>query len=326
MLPDLGEITSDESYAVRRNELAFWEPWARHGLKSLGLPQPAVFRSPGKSTNPVLIGDNGLVVKLYSEYWYGPSSLGSESEAYEVLSGQGLPVPELLGRGELLPGATGWTWPFLVLSTVTGRPWWEVTEGAGRATGLALARQVGELLGRLRHVPLTGPRILSPTSPVFGDLLRERRAATVSDHRTWGHLPPHLVDAIDDFLPDVADLIGGVTPELVHGDLHGAHLFADPERGEVTGLIDFNDMYAGDFRYGLVQLHLSTFGADRGLLAAALDAAGWPVSGTFPEEMLAYSFLHDFEVFEGPLPDLTGIANLTELAHVLWDVSEPGAG
>ncbi|GAA3591910.1 hypothetical protein GCM10022419_088440 [Nonomuraea rosea] len=33
MLPDLGGITSDESYAVLRNDPAFWEPWARRAAR-----------------------------------------------------------------------------------------------------------------------------------------------------------------------------------------------------------------------------------------------------------------------------------------------------
>ncbi|MGW4469555.1 phosphotransferase family protein [Nonomuraea sp. NPDC004354] len=322
MLPDLREIQSAESYAARRNDLAFWAPWARHGLKSLGFPQPSTFRIPGESTNPVLVGDNGIVVKLYGEYWCGPDSLRCESEAYEVLAGCGLPVPQLLGRGELLQDSPGWRWPFLVLSEVTGQSWRQVVAEADRATELELAAQVGTLLGRLREVPLTGADTLCPGSPAFGDVLRERRQKTVADHRAWGYLSPRLLDAVDDFLPDVDDLLGGVTPEFVHGDLHGENLLIAPERTALTGLLDFNDVYAGDFRYGLVQLHLDTFRADRELLATALRHANWPVSAGFAEEMLVYTFLHDFEVFERTPLDLREITDLTELAQVLWGIGQ----
>ncbi|MER7015005.1 aminoglycoside phosphotransferase family protein [Saccharopolyspora sp. NPDC000359] len=320
MFPSLGEITSDESYAARRNDLEFWEPWVRRGLDSLGFPQPKSLRSPGESTNPVFVGDNGLVVKLYAEFWCGPSSLGYELEAYRVLDGHGLPVPALLGRGELLPDATGWTWPFLVLSAAEGEPWRRATAEIDRDTELALARQIGELMGQLRRVPLIGGEVLHPSSTVFSELLLERKAATVADHREWKYLSPRLIDAVDAFLPDIADLLNSGTPEFVHGDLHANNIFVSPEREAVTGLVDFNDVYAGDFRYGLVQLHLNTFGADRELLAAALDGAGWRVSPTFPREMLAFTFLHDFEVFEETPVDLTGVDDLAELADRLWAV------
>ncbi|MER7081889.1 hygromycin-B 7''-O-kinase [Saccharopolyspora kobensis] len=317
MLPDLGEITSDESYADRRNDLGFWEPWVRRGLDSLGFPQPGGLRSPGESTNPVFIGDNGLVVKLYGEFWCGPSSLECEAEAYRLLAGHELPVPALLGRGELRPDATGWSWPFLVLSAADGRPWSRATAGIDRDAELALAFRVGELLGRLRRIPLTGSGVLRPAA--FADLLRERAAATAADHREWKYLSPALVDAIDDFLPEVAELLGA-SAEFVHGDLHAGNLFVAPERGAVTGLIDFNDVHAGDFRYGLVQLHLNAFRADRELLAAALRGADWPVTPAFPQEMLAFTFLHDFDVFERTPLDLTGVTGLTELAELLWGV------
>ncbi|GAA3591916.1 hypothetical protein GCM10022419_088450 [Nonomuraea rosea] len=42
--------------------------------------------------------------------------------------------------------------------------------------------------------------------------------------------------------------------------------------------------------------------------------------------MLVYTLLHDFEVFEGPLPDLSGVADLGELARLLWDVSDARLG
>ncbi|MDA3642759.1 aminoglycoside phosphotransferase family protein [Saccharopolyspora indica] len=315
MLPDLDEITSDESYADRRNDLEFWAPWVRRGLDSLGLPRPTRLRSPGESTNPVFVGDNGLVVKLYGEFWCGPSSLECEAEAYRLLAGHGLPVPALLGRGELRPDAAGWNWPFLVLSAAEGSPWRSAE--TDRDTELVLAGRVGELLARLRRIPLTGSEVLHPAA--FVDLLRERAAAAAADHRGWQHLSPGLIDAIDDFLPDAVELLDG-SPELVHGDLHAGNLFVVPERGEVTGLIDFNDVHAGDFRYGLVQLHLDTFGADRELLAAALRGANWPVTPDFPREMLAFTFLHDFDVLERTPLDLTGVTDLTELAELLWGV------
>ncbi|MFI9510980.1 phosphotransferase family protein [Nocardia sp. NPDC052566] len=318
MLPDLSELDSDAAYARRRNDLGLWEPWARHALASVGLTQPGSFAVPGESTNPVVVGDNGTVVKIFAPYWSGPESLVSETEAYRVLGGHGLPIPRLLARGELLPSENGWRWPFLVLSAVAGLPWRRSFAAADRQGELALARSAGELIGRLRAVPLIDTGVLGCDAGEFVDMLRPRRSSTVADHREWGHLSGALLDAVEGFLPDVDDLIDGAAPVFVHGDLSGDNLFADPARQEVTGLIDFNDVYAGDFRYGLVQLHLNAFRGDRELLAAALDTAGFSRTPAFPREMLAFTFLHDFDVLAGFPVDLTGITDLDCLADALW--------
>ncbi|QIS11101.1 phosphotransferase family protein [Nocardia arthritidis] len=320
MLPDLSELNSDAAYAARRNDIELWAPWARHALASVGLPQPRTLTVPGPSTNPVVVGDNGMVVKFFGPYWSGPESLVSETEAYRVLGGQPLPVPRLLARGELLPGESGWHWPFLVTSAVAGRPWRQVLATAGRATALRLARSAGELLVGLRAVPLVETGVLGYDAPEFAEMLRPRRSATVADHRGWGYLSPELLAAVEGFLPDVDDLIDGAAPVFVHGDLNADNLFADPERGEITGLIDFNDVYAGDFRYSLVQLHLNAFRADRELLGVALAAAEFEVTPEFPRAMLAFTFLHDFEVLEEVPFDLTGITDIDELAETLWGV------
>ncbi|WP_229354157.1 phosphotransferase family protein [Streptomyces sp. UNOB3_S3] len=314
------EITSDETYAKLRNDLEFWEPWGRRALAAAGLPAPGALRVPGESTNPVLIADTGVVVKLYGEHWCGPENYASEAEAYEVLAGQDLPVPQLLGRGELFPGGGAWPWPYLVMAAAPGMTWREATARADRPTQLALARRFGAVLRRLHSVPLTGTGALRPDSPVFAELLEERRAATVEDHREWGYLSPRLLDRVDDFLPSVDALLDGGKPVFVHGDLHGTNLFVDAANTSVTGLIDFTDVYAGDPRYSLVQLHLNAFRADRGLLAALLDGAEWQVTGAFAEDMLRFTFLHDFDVLEEVPLDLSGVDDIGELARLLWDV------
>lgn len=325
MLPNLDEITSEDSYAARRNDREFWELWVRAALGQLGLPQPRSLWVPGESTYPVLVTDTGLVVKLYGPYWCGPSSYESEHVAYELLGGRGLPVPTLLGRGELRPGGPGWPWPFLVLAKAPCSTWHDASSTMDVGTRRELARRIGQLLRRLHELPIAGTGMIPARANAFAEVLHNRRAATVADHREWGYLSPRLLDRVDSFLPEVDVLVRACPPVFVHGDLHGSNLFVDPEQGEVTGLIDFTDIYAGDPRYSLVQLHLNAYRADLDLLAATLDGAGWSVSPTFPREMLALTFLHDFDVLKQVPHDMTCINDLAELAELLWGVS-PSAG
>ncbi|MFF4601527.1 phosphotransferase family protein [Streptomyces sp. NPDC001339] len=317
---ELSEINSDEIYAKLRNDLEFWEPWARRALDVAGLPSPGTLRVPGESTNPVLLGDTGVAVKLYGEHWCGPESHAAETEAYTVLAGQDLPVPPLLARGELCPGQGAWPWPFLVMAQAPGETWRQVTAVVDRPAQLRLARRFGAVLRRLHAVPLSGTATLRRDATVFAELLQERRENTVADHREWGYLSPRLLDDVPDFLPDIATLLKGREPVFVHGDLHGTNLFVDAESEQITGLIDFTDVYAGDPRYSLVQLHLNAFRADRDMLAALLEGAEWEVSENFAAEMLQFTFLHDFEVLEEVPLDLSGIDDLGELAQRLWGV------
>nr|AGE45666.1 hygromycin B phosphotransferase [Knockout delivery shuttle vector pST-KO] len=323
----LDRIDSDDSYASLRNDQEFWEPLARRALEELGLPVPPVLRVPGESTNPVLVGEPDPVIKLFGEHWCGPESLASESEAYAVLADAPVPVPRLLGRGELRPGTGAWPWPYLVMSRMTGTTWRSAMDGTtDRNALLALARELGRVLGRLHRVPLTGNTVLTPHSEVFPELLRERRAATVEDHRGWGYLSPRLLDRLEDWLPDVDTLLAGREPRFVHGDLHGTNIFVDLAATEVTGIVDFTDVYAGDSRYSLVQLHLNAFRGDREILAALLDGAQWKRTEDFARELLAFTFLHDFEVFEETPLDLSGFTDPEELAQFLWGPPDTAPG
>ncbi|RJO69356.1 aminoglycoside phosphotransferase family protein [Nocardia panacis] len=314
----MSELTSDAVYAPRRNDIRLWGPYARRAIEAAGLGTPARLTMPGPSTNPVVLADTGAVVKFFTPYWCGPESFLAESAAYEVLAGRGLPVPRILARGELRPDESDWHWPYLVLSAVSGRPWREALSAADRRGAARLAASAGELLAGLCAVPLPEAGVLASTAPGFADLLRERRASTVADHRAWGQLSAPLLDRIEEFLPRIDDLIGNAAPVFVHGDLSGDNLFAAGDT--ITGLIDFNDVYAGDLRYTLVQLHLNAFRADRELLAAALNAADIEVTAEFPRQMLAFTFLHDFEVLEDLPIDVSDITEIDRLAETLWAV------
>src|SRR5262245_47392890 len=87
-------IASDEDYARRLGDGAFWEPLARAALELAGLDQPAQLR-PGQplGTYPTLLTDTGVVVKLFGDRYSGPQSHQAELEAYQVLDGHDLPVP-----------------------------------------------------------------------------------------------------------------------------------------------------------------------------------------------------------------------------------------
>jgi hygromycin-B 7''-O-kinase len=156
-------------------------------------------------------------------------------------------------------------------------------------------------------------------------LLERRRAQAPRDHRRWGPLPAWLCDQLDGWLPDPGTLVDtSRPPKFLHGDLHAGHVFLDRARGRLVGVIDFTDVDAGDPRYDLVALHLTTFQTDKALLAACLGGYGWPDRpATWAREMLAFTLLHDFNMLRPGMP-LERFATLDELADPIWNPDATG--
>jgi hypothetical protein len=72
--------------------------------------------------------------------------------------------------------------------------------------------------------------------------------------------------------------------------------------------------------YELPALHLGTFDADKGLLAAFLDGYGWPPDPDFARRAMTMTLLHAFDVMDGVAQrlDLRRVSTLEELADLVW--------
>jgi hygromycin-B 7''-O-kinase len=320
-------LDSNAEYARRLRDHRFWVPLARAALDQVGLAQPArVWPAPNLGTYPVVFGDTGVVVKLFGDRYFGPESYASERNAYRLLRDANLPIPRLLGEGELFPATDGWPWPFIVLSQVPGQPYAECEQLDHRVRE-RIAEDIGHFLRALHAVPLDSVGQLAPNWEAFTALLERRRREAAQDHRGWAVLPAHLVNQIEDWLPAPGELVErNRRPRLVHGDLHTQHLFVGPEAGRLVAVIDFTDAIAGDARYDFVALHLETFRGDKQLLRACLQAYG-PTPGAFvSRDMLALALLHEFNMFEdlGADAHLERFATLDELASALWDLDALG--
>jgi hygromycin-B 7''-O-kinase len=314
---------SDAAYASRLRDTGFWAPYVQLALKRSGLPRAREILLPEVGTYPTFLVDGEMVVKLFGTRYAGPESYRAESAAYAALGDAGLPIPRLLHEGELFPADESCTWPFLVMTRIEGVAYADA--GLTFDQRLRCAAEIGGFLARLHATEVRFPGRWSD----YETFVRNRRANAVADHRGWGHLPAHLVEQIESWLPHADELpgvAGHMTPRvLVHGDLHDHHMFVEPDTGALAGVIDFTDMLFGDARYDLVALHAGTFQYDRALLKACLTGYGWRPSEGFPREMLAFTLVHEFDMFADharlPTP-LTGMRDLDELAQLLWDVGE----
>ena len=309
--------TLDE-YRARLGDPAFWAPYVHAVLRQHGLPvSPPKFGTVG--TFPTfLVG--GYVVKLFLSTLAKPfgtlfdGTLGQQVEVavFGALAGQpAIPGPGLIAAGRLFDAGDGRQpaddppWPYLVTTRLGGTPW--------SAAGLALderagvARQLGAVVRQIHALP-------PPTGLLWErDWLAEYREGCVERLRRWGTLPSRLIDRADAFL-----LLPPSDRRLVHADLHADHLFVDG--GELVGIIDWGDALVADPYYELPALHLGTFDADKGLLAAFLDGYGWPPDPDFARRAMTMTLLHAFDVMEGVAQrlDLRRVSTLEELADLVW--------
>ena len=310
---------SDEAYAKRLSDVAFWEPFVRAALRQAGRPAAAIRAAPQRGTYPTFFVDGQLVVKLFGDRYCGPESYRAESAAYAELSPTRLPIPAVVHEGELFPGDAHWPWPFLVLTRREGTPYALAAPGFSSLQRHRTARDAGRFLAQLHAVTVREPARWDD----FGAFLASRRATAPSDHARWRSLPGRLVAEMDAWLPAAEELFEPRTspPVLLHGDLHEDHLFVDAATGAIRGVIDFSDAQLGDPRYDLVALHAGTFHFDPELLRACLLGYGWRPSPSFAREMLAFTLLHDFDMFDqlGALaPAVAATRTLNELAELLW--------
>ena len=209
----------------------------------------------------------------------------------------------------MFPNNPAWSWPYLVSTRLRGTAWHAAALDLSQQE--SVARQLGQVIRRLHALP-------PPPGPNWQrDWLAELRASCVERQRTWGVLPPRLIDQIAAYLaPPSAER------RLIHTDLHDHHIFVQRgvRDGRLVGIIDWGDALFTDPYYELPALHLHTFRGDRRLLAAFLDGCRWPVDDAFTHHAMTMALLYEFNVLDGlpTLFDLDAIGTLTELANLLW--------
>jgi len=300
-------FASQAEYQSSLTDVGFWTPYVAEVLARHGLPVASVEVGTPGSFPTFLAGD--YVVKLVGELFWGPTCHAVELSIGQLLARHSeIPAPRLVAHGQVFdPGtASGWSWPYLIVSRLSGVSWHEAALDAPGQEHLA--RQLGRVIRRLHGLP-------PPPDPVWQrDWLAELRATCVERQRQWGILPARLIDQIASFLPEPSPTRG-----LIHADLHDHHLFV--QAGSLVGIVDWGDALFADPYYELPALHFHTFRGNRRLLAAFLDAYGWRVGADFAHRAMAMSLLYEFNVLDG-LPTLVNVdmvGTLSELAHLLWD-------
>lgn len=150
-----------------------------------------------------------LVVRLFGKI--GDAAAEREASAMQAAAGNGVPVPEIHGRGEFQGR------PLLVTSFIEGRPAAGHVLQASPAVAHAFGVQAGETLGRINQV----------TAP-------EHLGRSPDDWLGWGG------DALVPIRPLLAAI--PIRDRLVHFDFHLLNIMV--HHGTITGVIDWENAAA----------------------------------------------------------------------------------
>ena len=211
-------------------------------LRELAQPMPAappVDRGSPRRTHVFVLDE--VVVKCDAVDRVGSGSMVREGSALSLLEGSGLPVPRLLGSGEL-PDGRRW----VALTRLAGQPPPDAARPAHELSP-SIAGQIGAIIARLHA---------AAAPPAFGTWDHRPRRSFVEEHRQRigvlermgrgaGIVPGAELDAVLDLLRRTDDALHEVeTPVLAHRDVQPRNVLVDGDA--VTALLDFESAAGGD--------------------------------------------------------------------------------
>jgi hypothetical protein len=235
--------------------------------------------------NPVFVLGK-RVVKLVQPRFV--DSLERERSALRLLAGQSDAFLPLLASG-LEPC------PFVVTSLVENAvPLRAVATELSLLDEMRLATWCAQTLSVLRDC---SPVPSSETDRErFRSSVQKWRAHAPHNHALSATLPAQLVAEVPLFVAKHLPTVGDNDWRLIHGDVNDENVLmrrGDDGRWRAATLIDFGDSFvAGDLRFELQALYISTFRCERALMAsfaAQFDAAA---SEATPNALMAYALIH----------------------------------
>ncbi len=272
-------------------------------------------------TCAVFILNDTAVIKLFPPLVAG--DFVRERAVYRQLAGRLPEMPRLLADGVLHDRID---WPYLVTSFLPGMAWREAQAAMPQAQQLAVARALGERIGRVHATPITPDPLASghgwPPPEAWPRFVAARLAEAPAALRAI--LPERVAAEAEALLQSMAWFDG--QPRLLHGDLTQDHALITERDGVwlLSGLIDWADAEIGNPAYEWVALYFGFCNGDAQLFRAFLS--GYDPGGVaqLPDRrrLLAYTLLHRFgaHILAGALPDETrrNLAGLDELAGRLF--------
>jgi hygromycin-B 7''-O-kinase len=315
-LPDVRTL---DQYRTIYHQEALWRPAIDAICQRHGLSDEPSQRGPD-GTHLVYYAGPAYVVKLFVPLF--EQDYAAEFVVAGHLEGRlGVETPAIVHQGEIAG------WRYLVMTRVPGRPLQEVWPSIPGANRQAIARTIGEMIARLRSIPVEGVRDLAVDWPTF----LARQVATAAERQRGSGFPERLVAQIPAYLESTAaHLWEPFGPALLLADITAEHVLLSKkdESWQVVGYVDFGDAFLGHPDYELVAPGLDIGRGEGHLLRALLLGAGYSASDLTEElchRLMAYTLVHRYLKLKDVMttvPQARRATGLEELAHLLWPVSQ----
>jgi hygromycin-B 7''-O-kinase len=239
----LPSLTDYESFRAWREDASQSLPAALDIARSHGLSHgdPHLFST---GTNLVVALDDRLILKIFPPLLR--HQFVSERISLSQLRGRlSIPIPEIVLEGERDQ------WPYLVITRlrgIVGTQAWPILSEDQKERVLV---QIGETIADVQRVPVGA---CSRLEPRWDEFIRKQIEGCRARHERLG-LPRKLLDGLDDFLSDAAELIPLDAPPVILTGEYTPENFLLSCRGDqwrLSGLIDFGDVMTGWREYDLL--------------------------------------------------------------------------
>ena len=222
-------------------------------------------------------GPAPVVLKIYADK--SPWSAAKEARALRFLTGHGFGISPRVLAFSRSAGALGGR-PCLVCSLCPGRMLTELDAELTRAQRYEVYRQLGEVLKRLHAIPAGGygdvnGQILNPLPDNSAYMARMLKGYLRGFRANGGD--PALAGLAAHVTRHASEFAECSRPAYCHGDLHEDNLLAEvAEDGtcSLTGLLDPDNMYAGDPLMDFVRLDAFSVHGDATKMAGLLSGYG----------------------------------------------------
>jgi aminoglycoside phosphotransferase (APT) family kinase protein len=231
-----------------------------------------------------------VIVKVYpeEERW----KLEKEVFVYGRLGNVAAPIASVVGRDDALNA--------LVLTRLNGLHVASLLEELSEDDIVTINRQIGVFLRELHRVGCDAFGYVGTSGIIREhetnlDYMRVQFARKLRDFAELGG-DADLHDAIERHVAERAELFAGCDrPAFCHNDCHYGNVLVTGL--DVTGLLDFEGVLAGDPLLDLAKTHCYYQGSNERTLAALIDGYG-PVRSDWREAVELYVLYHALELWD----------------------------
>ena len=201
----------------------------------------------------VQLAERTVIFKASDPAGRDPDGIALEAWACEQVRAAGVPAPRVLAvdtSTTLIPCS------FFLMEQVAGQPLSSLTLPA--AQHRRVVRQIGHVVRRIHTIPLDGFGWLDEAgyratgqvhgaAPTWPAAILAEVPASLAYLEQTAAIDPGLANTIRRLIDAYRPLLEGTTAgSLLHGDLGALHVWVDPVRERVTGIVDWGERSVGD--------------------------------------------------------------------------------